>query len=331
MRVRTDTGHGIAIAATLLLAFAFAADVQHGDTKRPAPSAPGPSATFVGESKCAACHDKLAGEWKLSRHAAHLGKVVKKSEGACEHCHGPASEHVAAGDGSRILGFPSRSAAAAKRTSELCAGCHPTVMDKPHWDSNSHRLANVSCADCHEFHSDRPYLLRKPTGPFVTNGGIRYDAAHPTTRQTVVRLCLGCHAPVAAQLRQRSHHPLLEDRMSCTDCHDVHQSDEPGLIRGDKELADLCVGCHTDKRGPFVFEHEPVRASGIGEGCTTCHRPHGSPNPKLAKVFGRSLCTQCHTDINADPTHQSRPGNCWRAGCHARIHGSNKSDVFLDQ
>jgi predicted CXXCH cytochrome family protein len=89
---------------------------------------------------------------------------------------------------------------------------------------------------------------------------------------------------------------------------------------------DRCVPCHTDKRGPFVFEHDMATTA---DGCLTCHQAHGSPNNKLLKLNGRGLCLQCHSDIALDPAHLSRPGNCWRAGCHADIHGSQESRVFL--
>jgi hypothetical protein len=42
----------------------------------------------------------------------------------------------------------------------------------------------------------------------------------------------------------------------------------------------LCYKCHADKQGPFVFEHAPLKV----EGCTACHDPHGSANPKLLKT-----------------------------------------------
>ena len=38
-----------------------------------------------------------------------------------------------------------------------------------------------------------------------------------------------------------------------------------------------CFKCHGDKRGPFVFEHAPVRL----DGCGSCHEPHGSTNPRM--------------------------------------------------
>ena len=55
-----------------------------------------------------------------------------------------------------------------------------------------------------------------------------------------------------------------------------------------------CVKCHSDKRGPFVYEHPPVRV----EGCTICHNPHGSVNPRLlARPATFTLCLECHNGV----------------------------------
>ena len=54
----------------------------------------------------------------------------------------------------------------------------------------------------------------------------------------------------------------------------------------------VCYKCHADKQGPFVYEHVPVKT----EGCSSCHTPHGSTNPRLLKVsLVNMLCLQCHT------------------------------------
>jgi predicted CXXCH cytochrome family protein len=42
---------------------------------------------------------------------------------------------------------------------------------------------------------------------------------------------------------------------------------------------DTCYQCHAEKRGPFLWEHAPVR-----EDCTNCHSPHGSTQPSLLKA-----------------------------------------------
>ena len=55
-----------------------------------------------------------------------------------------------------------------------------------------------------------------------------------------------------------------------------------------------CLNCHGDKRGPFTFEHGPVRF----EGCTACHEPHGSANPRMLVAPGGALvCLECHANL----------------------------------
>jgi DmsE family decaheme c-type cytochrome len=94
-----------------------------------------------------------------------------------------------------------------------------------------------------------------------------------------------------------------------------------------------CVGCHTDKRGPFVYEHAPVRV----EGCQACHNPHGSTNPRmLTRPAAFTMCLECHNNVAAfgtrgdgipNPTEgfhdiaSPQIQNC--VTCHSRIHGSN--------
>ena len=57
-----------------------------------------------------------------------------------------------------------------------------------------------------------------------------------------------------------------------------------------------CFNCHGDKRGPFTFEHAPVRL----EGCTACHEPHGSANPRmLTRHEVRFVCLECHSNLPA--------------------------------
>jgi DmsE family decaheme c-type cytochrome len=101
---------------------------------------------------------------------------------------------------------------------------------------------------------------------------------------------------------------------------------------------EACLKCHTDKRGPFMFEHAAVRI----EGCESCHSPHGSTNARLLRrpvVF--TLCLECHNGGGnfgrqgdgialQTPSHNMadpRFRNC--TTCHVRIHGSNADARFL--
>ena len=106
--------------------------------------------------------------------------------------------------------------------------------------------------------------------------------------------------------------------MTCTVCHPPHK----GAIQiggGTSILSanDTCIRCHPAQRGPYVFEHEAVR-----EGCTICHSPHGSVNPKLLTVRDSNLCFKCHFQQasggqiligGSDHTLRLQQGTCWTA------------------
>jgi hypothetical protein len=53
-----------------------------------------------------------------------------------------------------------------------------------------------------------------------------------------------------------------------------------------------CLECHTEKRGPFLWEHAPVR-----ENCLNCHDPHGSNHDKLHRAIEHS-CKNCHQNVH---------------------------------
>jgi len=118
--------------------------------------------------------------------------------------------------------------------------------------------------------------------------------------------------------------------VSCSDCHNPHGSTGPKqLVKG--TVNETCYTCHTEKRGPFLWEHQPVR-----EDCTICHEPHGSVHSSLLKVRGPWLCQQCHmvqfhpsTAYSGTGLPTTKPSgaqqmlakNC--LNCHSQVHGSN--------
>jgi len=69
--------------------------------------------------------------------------------------------------------------------------------------------------------------------------------------------------------------PLPEGAMSCDDCHNPHGSLTSPLLKTNT-VNETCYQCHAEKRGPFLFEHAPVR-----ESCLNCHTPHGSNQATL--------------------------------------------------
>ena len=120
--------------------------------------------------------------------------------------------------------------------------------------------------------------------------------------------------------------------MGCSDCHNLHGSAGPKLMKRDSVNA-TCYTCHMEKRGPFVFNHQPV-----SEDCTICHNPHGTVAESLLKSRPPFLCQQCHNQhaavspaligqVAAPLTFTmgnvtvTQGRGC--VNCHNQIHGSN--------
>jgi DmsE family decaheme c-type cytochrome len=121
--------------------------------------------------------------------------------------------------------------------------------------------------------------------------------------------------------------PVREGKMVCSDCHNPHGSATEALLR-ENSINDTCYKCHAEKRGPFLFEHMPVR-----ENCDNCHEPHGSINEYLLKVSRPRLCGECHgvghgltSGTNAVQTISRQCQNC-----HTMIHGTNSPSGALFQ
>ena len=151
----------------------------------------------------------------------------------------------------------------------VCATCH-TRGAVSLWNGSTHETRNVACVTCHSPHGGNPKLL---------------------VQKTQQQLCTQCHQQIRLALRKPSHHPLREDKMQCTSCHNPHGTQTPKLIAANS-VNDKCTECHAEKRGPFLFEHPPVR-----ESCLNCHDPHGSSHEPLLVAKKPLLCQRCHSNF----------------------------------
>ncbi len=136
--------------------------------------------------------------------------------------------------------------------------------------------------------------------------------------------CFQCHKDRRAQMFMSSHMPMGEGKIVCSDCHAPHGSTTEALLNK-ASVNNVCYTCHAEKRGPFLFEHEPVR-----ENCLNCHDPHGSINQYSLKVPRPRLCNECHSimeSTNVNHSAFSNGASC--QNCHIQIHGSNSPQGAL--
>jgi DmsE family decaheme c-type cytochrome len=209
---------------------------------------------------------------------------------------------------------------------DACLTCHAKDLPRMEIRRSSHTQADVACNSCHSIH--------RPATPKLLLAKQQQE------------LCYTCHAGVRAQFSMPFKHRVNEGSVACTDCHNPHGTASPSWRMGLRPRMvattvageEPCLRCHTDKRGPFAFEHAAVRV----DGCETCHQPHGSMNPRMLRrpvVF--TLCLECHNGASGfglqgdgitvqTPSHNMtdpKYRNC--TTCHLRIHGSNSDPRFF--
>lgn len=226
----------------------------------------------------------------------------------CESCHGAGNTHAKAKKKDKrsgnIINFGKNAWTPVKDQNDKCLACHSTHQ-RIGWKGSSHEFNGVACASCHKIHVAKDPIL---------------------DRREQSKVCLDCHTNKQAKFFQASHHPVREGKMACTECHDVHGENGSGLMVK-ANTRQMCVKCHAEKRGPFLWEHAPA-----AEDCSLCHDPHGSNQPALLKKRPPQLCQECHSP-SGHPS-LSADGSRWNAGsmflgakgcmnCHSAVHGSN--------
>jgi len=187
------------------------------------------------------------------------------------------------GKGTGLIGFGKKDDAAAK--SEKCLSCHENGRVLTFWSMGAHKKNDVACSDCHSIHKKA--------------GKKEYEG------------CVSCHPSVRAEINKRSHHPIIEGKVKCSNCHNPHGSSgsngqqpndflisdqRPGWygltdIKNDSvQVRRFCTGCHaypdqpgsvgtvegiTAERLPDEYPHRSYET----RHCYDCHgRDYSSPN-----------------------------------------------------
>jgi DmsE family decaheme c-type cytochrome len=270
---------------------------------------------------CANCHEQAHTSTMMSAH----GAKNDKDGSACQSCHGDASAHVKDPTKSRPVSALTAKGATAEEKTAVCMACHAGEEKLAFWSSGQHRKNDVTCVNCHSVHGGQAQ---------GNDSMLRANASAPapyttTTRALAYKTCLACHPDKRGEIMKPSHHPIIEGKVACHDCHDPHGALTPVMLKAES-YQDLCTSCHADKRGPWIHEHPPVM-----ENCATCHTPHGSSHNRLLAQKPPALCADCHPGGHTHGLYDGRgtlpginPSNIRFEGsgcinCHRQIHGSN--------
>ncbi len=261
---------------------------------------------FVGDETCATCHDteaKAMGE-TLHGKSQNPRTPAARDGRACETCHGAGQKHVDSGKKEDIRRF---SALSARDANDACLSCH-NKGNHAEWQGSMHDARNVSCVTCHSVHSPKSEKAQLKT-------------------VTVTQTCETCHKQEALKVKKAGHMPVREGKMECTYCHSPHGSDNVRMLKTGNSINEACTSCHTEKRGPYLWEHAAGR-----ENCASCHDPHGSNNDRMLVAKVPMLCQRCHISSGHPPVvydqAQLTAGSNRMVGrgcvnCHSQIHGSN--------
>ncbi|HLA35620.1 MAG TPA: DmsE family decaheme c-type cytochrome, partial [Rhodocyclaceae bacterium] len=204
-----------------------------------------------GDAKCTGCHDEAdeptgaATMLELNPQVLSIGKTKHGATAdsrtpTCIDCHGESEKHLNHKGSDKPpkvdRSFRKNTTASADARSDTCLTCHGKDSPRSHWVGSAHQTRDVSCNACHQVHAAKDKVRDKLTQPAV---------------------CFACHKEQRAQASKPSHHPILEGKVACSDCHNSHGSVGPKLMKHDS-TNETCYSCHMEKRGPFVQNHEPV-------------------------------------------------------------------------
>jgi DmsE family decaheme c-type cytochrome len=275
------------------------------------------------DAVCTKCHDETESRPVLSIYQTRHGVKADERTPSCQSCHGESERHVKGdGSGKRAkvdVSFARHGGAAAREQVAACMTCHASGK-RNHWSGSVHEREEIACSSCHSVHVARDRVLERATQPEV---------------------CFQCHKEQKAQVHKISTHPIDAGKMACSDCHNPHGSAGPKLLTGNT-VNETCYSCHAEKRGPFLFEHQPVT-----DDCANCHTPHGANSAPLLKARLPWLCQECHsgdharsvysganlpggavTTVMGNKPFQNQAPNAQLVGkqclnCHSLVHGSN--------
>jgi len=298
----------------------------------PQSAAPTPAATrmpnlSISNQYCLDCHGTPGQTFTLENGdvldlyvdpAWHQNSVHGEMGYACVQCHTDVGEYP-----HPAWQVADRRDATIKLTQQ-CARCHEQQArleaDGVHANAQKEGIREAAvCVDCHTSHE-----VRRLTDP-------KTRQLLPETRQWIPERCALCHNAIYLKYKDSVHGSALSegnpDVPTCTDCHGVHNIENPTTAYFRLRSPDLCARCHANEKlmnkygintnvldsyvADFhgttvaIFEKVSPDAPVNKAVCYDCHGVHDISrvdDPQTGLEMQQNLlgrCKVCHPDASA--------------------------------
>lgn len=282
---------------------------------------------------------------------ARADGLYQETEAYCLSCHNNPDLAMTLPDGEELSLYISPEQLKLSIHSPLgieCEACHTNIKTYPHPEIGYQTKRDLSrnyyqsCRKCHSAIYDKTrdsmhaqVSIDHPEAPVCTDcHGAHYIHKAGEPRAHISETCASCHDQIYQAYKSSIHGSALieegnPDVPVCTDCHGVHNIQDPRTTEFRVESPELCASCHADKelmskyelsadvyniyklswhgvdvsvykaRWPTIWHESAV--------CTDCHGIHDiySTDDTRSSVNDGNLlftCQECHPDVEPNWT-----------------------------
>jgi predicted CXXCH cytochrome family protein len=270
----------------------------------------------------------------------------------CQSCHANPDLSITLQNGERLSLYVSPSDLDQSVHAQLgfeCQACHTGIQSFPHpeIDYSSRRELSeayyLACQKCHSVNfakaqdSIHAQVARQgnPNAPICIDCHGAHDVQAPNVpRSRISETCSQCHTGIFDQYRQSIHGTALLESQNpdvpvCTDCHGVHNIQDPRTAQFRVQTPELCAGCHANEQlmskyglSADVYSIYTTSWHGVelsvykaywptiwheGAVCTDCHGVHNilparDPASSVNPANLLATCQKCHPSASANWT-----------------------------
>jgi len=260
---------------------------------------------------------------------------AQETERYCLSCHSNPNLYMTLPSGEALLLYVSGETLAGSIHSPLgieCEACHTEIKAYPHPEQPYETLREfsrayaLSCKKCHSVNfektQDSIHAQAAEQGhlnaPVCTDCHGAHDVHPPDMpRSKISETCGNCHAAILNEYAQSIHGKALSEENNadvpvCTDCHGVHNIQDPRTDQFRVNTPELCAGCHANAA---LMQKYNLRADVYDLYKLSWHGVDVSVYKArwLTIWHDSAVCTDCHGIHNIrktdDPASSVNPNN----------------------